>query len=952
MSATLTIARKELRALFQSPIALIFLSVFLVLTLFLFFTQARFFSRGIADVRPLFEWLPLLLIFLVSAITMRSWAEERKAGTLEVLLTLPVRTLDLVLGKFLAGMGLVSLALLFTTPLPFTVWLVGPLDWGPVIGGYFAALMLGAAYMAIGLCVSARTDNQVVALMVTLVLGGILWLLGTDTLTAFFDTDKAEVLRSLGTGSRFESVERGVLDLRDIVYYGSLTAFFLVVNGVFLEWERLDTGSSHGKTRSAALLATVVLVGANAIAANLWLGPVHRARLDLTAGKDYTVAPVTKQMLAELPEPLRLRGFFSANTHPLLAPIVPQIRDLLSEYEVYGGDKVHVEFLDPNKDEQLEAEINEQYSIQSVPFSVADKHSQAVVNAYFHLVVAYGDKFEVLEVDDLVDVRADANGVIVKLKNLEYDLTRAIRKVSQDFETLDSLIAKLPAQAQLTAYITPGMVPGDFVDTVEAMRVVGKKMASIDPAKVVFTEMDPTTDPALQQKLADEFGIQPLAADLFGTQRFYLHMLLQVGDHAERIMPRGDLNQPELERALESAFRRSVPGQLKKVLLVTEEPKQIPNPQLPPNMQIPPPPADYTAIEQMLAQTYTVERSEIVDGFVPEDVDVVVVGKMARMNPKQQYALDQFLMKGGSVIALAGSYRITVDRQGMRSAPEDRSLFQLLEKWGVKVDNTMVMSDQNAPFPVPVQRQIPNGPTLQTIELVPYPFFPDLRGEVLNLEHAALAGIAGMTMPWSSPVSTVTETLENRTVEWLVRTGEDATLREGGKIDPERTASGLAWPPLGPPEQETLAVAVTGKFPSYFADLPNPLLESTSGPDPSGQTLKASVEEGRLVVLGSSELTSDLLLQLASRIQSDQHAGNVQLVQNLIDWTLQDTELLSIRTAGAFARTLRPMEEGETRAIEYRTWMLVLLPVIVVVGFTYMRRRSITPIPVTPAMEA
>src|SRR5688500_11366309 len=111
MSAMFTVARKELRALFQSPIAIIFLSVFLVATLFVFFTQARFFARNLADVRPLFEWLPLLLIFLVSAVTMRSWAEERKAGTLEVLLTLPIRTWDLVLGKVLAGLALVGPAL-------------------------------------------------------------------------------------------------------------------------------------------------------------------------------------------------------------------------------------------------------------------------------------------------------------------------------------------------------------------------------------------------------------------------------------------------------------------------------------------------------------------------------------------------------------------------------------------------------------------------------------------------------------------------------------------------------------------------------------------------------------------------------------------------------------------------------------------------------------------------
>ena len=948
MSAMFTIARKELRALFQSPIAIIFLSVFLILTLFLFFTQARFFSRNLADVRPLFEWLPLLLIFLVSAVTMRSWAEERKAGTLEVLLTLPIRTVDLVLGKFLAGMALVALALLFTLPLPFTVWLLGPLDWGPVIGGYFAALLLAAAYMAIGLCVSARTDNQVVALMVTLVLGGLLWLVGTDTVTSFFTVETGERLRAFGTGSRFESIERGVLDLRDIAYYLGITAFFLVLNGVFLEWERLDPRSTHGRVRSTALLATVALVGLNVVAANLWLSPVQRARLDLTAGRDYTVAPVTKSVLANLGEPLRIRGFFSEATHPMLAPLVPQIRDLLAEYELYGGDRVEVEIADPNTDPALEAEINETYGIESVPFSVADRHSQSVVNAYFQVVVVYGDKFEVLDFEDLIEVRMDANGPNIKLKNLEYDLTRAIKKVSQDFETIDSLVAKLPAPARITAYVTPGSVPPDFAGTAEAMRKVGQGLAAVDPSKITFQEIDPTTDPNLQQELAEKYGIQPLAADLFATQRFYLHMLVTVGDHAERIMPRGDLKEPELRLALESAFRRATPGQLKKVALATVQPEAVQNPQLPPQMQQPPPPPDYQTVEQILRQGYTVERTDLAEGFVAEDVDVVVVGKMGAMSPAQQYALDQFLMRGGSIVALAGSYRLNIERDSLGTAPEDRSLFALLEKWGVKVEPSLVTSDSNAPFPIPVREQIPNGPMVQRIKLQPYPFFPDLRGDMLNPEHPALAGITTMTMPWSSPVSAVSETLENREVTWLARTGPDARVRPDGNIEPVMGPAGPEWTVSGEPKQSTLALAVVGKFPSFFADLPNPTsgLESDQ-PTLAQDPLKSSVAEGRVIVLGSSEVVSDILFQIASSMQNEQHAGNMQLVQNLVDWTVEDTDLLSIRTAGAFARTLRPLAEAEAQAIEIRTWLMVLLPVLVVVAIPRIRRRNTEAIPLS-----
>src|SRR5690606_18549553 len=146
-SSILQIARKELATYFSSPVAYIFLGTFLFVNLFIFFWVETFFARNIADVRPLFEWMPILLIFLVASLTMRMWSEERRMGTLEFLFTLPVNTLHLVLGKFTACLALVACALLLTIPIPVTVSFLGILDWGPVIGGYVATFFLAAAYI-------------------------------------------------------------------------------------------------------------------------------------------------------------------------------------------------------------------------------------------------------------------------------------------------------------------------------------------------------------------------------------------------------------------------------------------------------------------------------------------------------------------------------------------------------------------------------------------------------------------------------------------------------------------------------------------------------------------------------------------------------------------------------------------------------------------------------------
>ncbi|HVO42868.1 MAG TPA: ABC transporter permease subunit, partial [Aggregatilineales bacterium] len=155
MKQVSAIVRKELDSYFASPMALIFVGIFLVTVLYAFFWVSGFFARGIADVRPLFEWMPVLLILLISTLAMRQWSEEQQTGTLEVLLTMPVKLTQLVIGKFIAVVVLVAVALLMTLSLPITVALLGQLDLGPVIGGYLAAILMASSYAAIGLFVSS-----------------------------------------------------------------------------------------------------------------------------------------------------------------------------------------------------------------------------------------------------------------------------------------------------------------------------------------------------------------------------------------------------------------------------------------------------------------------------------------------------------------------------------------------------------------------------------------------------------------------------------------------------------------------------------------------------------------------------------------------------------------------------------------------------------------------------
>ena len=403
MKKVLSITGKELKLYFGSPMAFIFAGVFLVLTLFVFFWVDSFFARGIADVRALFAWMPLLMIILVSALTMHQWSREEESGNLQVLLTMPVRLMELVAGKFLSALALVALALALTLFLPITVASLGNLDWGPVIGGYLAALLLASSYIAIGLFVSSRTDNQLVALIGTAVICGLFQAVGSPVITDLFGATMGDLLRQFGTGSRFESIERGVIDFRDLVYYLSLTVLFLALNILSLDSKRWSA-AAHLRSHRMNGRIGLILIGANLLALNLLIAPVRAARLDLTQFSEYSLSDVTKNLLADLGEPLLIRGYFSEESHPSLAPLVPRIKDTLREYQLAAEGNLELEFVDPLTSPELEREANQIYGIRPSPLQVTDRGGVSLVNVYFDVLIAYGDQTATLSFFDLIEV--------------------------------------------------------------------------------------------------------------------------------------------------------------------------------------------------------------------------------------------------------------------------------------------------------------------------------------------------------------------------------------------------------------------------------------------------------------------------------------------------------------------------------------------------------------------
>lgn len=967
-----SIAKKELKAYFGSPMAALFIGAFLVATLFSFFWLEGFFARNTADIRPLFRWMPLLMIFLVSALTMRQWSEEQKMGTLEVLLTLPVSLTELVVGKFIAVLGLVAVALLLTLGLPITVAILGPLDWGPVVGGYVGALLLAAAYIAMGLYLSSRTDNQIIALIMTVLVGSLFYLVGSAGITNFMGNTAANFFRALGSGSRFASIERGVIDLRDLLYYGALTVFFLRLNVLSLARKRWSQGANTRCLRRQAIMLTG-LIAANLLAGNLWLAKLNTLRLDLTENREYSLSQASRELLGGIHEPLILRGYFSEKTHPLLSPLVPRIKDLMAEYAIASGGKVKVSFVDPKLDEKVELEATQQYGIKPVPFQVDNRYEASVVNSYFNILVKYGDQFAVLGFNDLVVVEPRSDGELdVRLRNLEYDLSKTIKKTVYGFQNLETVFENIKGELELVAVVSGKSLPPPLAAIPALIDKVAAELAKESDGKLHYRRLDPDTGSPSPQELKNTYNVEPIPLSLFSNQTFYLNLLLSIGGKSERVYLSGDMAEADIRKEIEAVLKRTSSGFLKTVGIWT------PPSALPPMMAMQRPGSDeqYQTIKTMLRENYNVSKVDLSLGRVPGAVDVLLAIAPQNLTDKERFAIDQYLMQGGAVVALAANYQLDIspNAQSLNIKKIEQGLGELLAHQGITVEESLVMDKQNEPFPVPVTRDV-GGFMVQEIKQLEYPFFVDVRSDGMDRQNAIVGNLPAVTMNWVSPVRVDAEKNKGRKVSTLLQSSPQSWIYKGTEIQPDFKRYPKYGFALGEPQaRNPLAVTVQGSFTSFFAEQADPRLavapeaKTAAGEGGEGEhegpqakpaegskpgvaltpVIKRSPESARLVVVGSSEFINDTVIGISQATNQSRFMNNLGFLQNVIDWSVEDQELLAIRSRGTQARLLRPITREQEMFWESTNYGLALLALLVVSLYGGWRRRREVPMVLEP----
>jgi ABC-2 type transport system permease protein len=228
----MAITNREFKAYFNSPVAYFVISIFLIMVGILFFIP--FFSQDRVSMRSFFSLVPFLLVFFVPAITMRLIAEERRSGTIEMLITMPVRDVDVILGKFFAALLLLVVALVLTLPYAITISNFGNLDWGPVLGGYFGLLLMGAACLSLGLLASSWTENQIIAFVVGLFLS--MFFLMLDQFMIFLPSGMVGLFEYLSFGAHFRNAARGIIDSRDVVFFLSF-----IVGCLFFAFRSLES---------------------------------------------------------------------------------------------------------------------------------------------------------------------------------------------------------------------------------------------------------------------------------------------------------------------------------------------------------------------------------------------------------------------------------------------------------------------------------------------------------------------------------------------------------------------------------------------------------------------------------------------------------------------------------------------------------------------------------------
>ncbi len=534
------VTKKEFKAYFDHPIAYIILIAFLGINSFFFFRSAFLYS--IADIRSMFTSMLWLFLFIVPAITMRLIAEEKQRHTLELLFVQPVREWQILIGKFFGSVAFIIVALAMTLFVPLLLSPYGQFDWGSIGAQYFGALMLGAAMSAIGIFSSSLTKNQIVAFIVGIVLIFVLLILGLDVVLVSLPFFLKNIFEQLSLTWHYSNVIRGVVDLRDVIYFITATAAFLSASYWLMIRDTINPKRAFWRQLKFGILAIICI----AVVVNL-LGLNIHGRLDFTEKQLYTLSDATKNIARNLPDVVTIDLYRSKELPPEVNVRSRDIGDLLADYEVESNGKIKINYHDIDSENSTDAD---QAGVTPVQFNIIKSDEFQIKRGYFGLTISYVDQKETIP-------------FIESSNNFEYRLTSLVRRMTIDSEVTigfltgheeknqysdyGTFVSELQRQYTITSVsigeetgafdIVPDVlvIAGPTTPLNEGEREVirsfvysgGKVLFLVDPFTLDMQTLQVTPNEGSETILIEEFGVR-VNADIVGDLQS--HESISVGD--------------------------------------------------------------------------------------------------------------------------------------------------------------------------------------------------------------------------------------------------------------------------------------------------------------------------------------------------------------------------------------------------------------------------------------
>ena len=463
-----TLTKSEIAGYFVSPAAYVFVIIFLVLSGFFTFMISDFFKAGNASLGAFFYWHPWLYLILVPAIGMHMWSDERRLGTNELLFTLPVTVSECIISKFIAAWLVIGIALLLTFPIVLTVCYLGDPDKMAIVCGYIGSFLLAGAYLSIASFTSSFTKSQVVSFIVSLVICFFLILAGwpqvTNMLVEWAPRELIDIIASFSVWPYFQSMQRGVIDTKDIIYFTSIIVYGLILTKLSLtNHQGIKTSSSAGG----------VVIGLIIIMLNALLGTMHY-RVDFTENKIYTLSEASRKIIAKIDKPVSIKFYCSRSNNRMpinLKNFANRIEDLLDEYKDAGNGTIDIQKYDPKQFSDAEdAAIMD--GISGQPLVTGEK-------IYLGIAVTCGKK--VSTIPFVSPLKEDL---------LEYSITSAITEVFRDKKRTIGIMSVLPivggppTSAMMQKGIFTMMKPWVFVSLLQKdfnIKKVNMQVQEIDP---------------------------------------------------------------------------------------------------------------------------------------------------------------------------------------------------------------------------------------------------------------------------------------------------------------------------------------------------------------------------------------------------------------------------------------------------------------------------------------